>query len=106
LPGNSGGGGSRSVDVFDLRTGDCFASGLSAGDAFGSVSVVACSSRDAEALVSVSFTVSRSGDLPSDAYFDLQAQQRCPLDADRYIFPTAESWEFGDRTMNCVETFP
>jgi hypothetical protein len=42
--------------------------------------------------------------LPEDTLWDTIFDEQCSADADFVLFPTAESWELGDRLVVCVLT--
>lgn len=93
---------SQTVDVFDLRIGDCFR-GHSMGEV-GSVTKVACSSPLADFEVTWLYRVpaSTGGTYPGETYFDRSAMRECPVDTDSFYFPTSSSWGIGDRTVTCL----
>jgi hypothetical protein len=94
---------SDSASVFDLRTGDCFASRTQPGDATDDVATVSCGNDSWDFAVLNSFLVDSSDDrYPGEDAFNQESNTRCDLAATTFFFPTADSWSSGDRTINCL----
>lgn len=52
------------------------------------------------------FSISLDETFPGDEYLEEKAGQECSGPFDFYYSPTAETWEFGDRTITCVQAAP
>jgi len=91
----------QGMNVFDLRSGDCFRD--SGADEVGAVDVLSCSDPSATFRVTHLFRVGEDGPFPSVTYLDTQAMKQCPSTTDTYLGPTAGSWDLGDRTITCLE---
>jgi hypothetical protein len=106
--------GGEDTDVFTIKVGDC----LNDGGAEGEVSTVekidCASPHDSEAFASVML---EDGDFPGDSELVSQADAICTGEefenfvglsyeesvlAYSYYYPTAESWESGDREVLCL----
>jgi hypothetical protein len=105
---STSGTSSGSVSVFKIRTGDCivdkelFELPVNETEESTSLKKVPCSDTSWDYKVLKSFTVARSGAYPGSGYFDDQ-YGKCPLAANTVIFPTRESWNLGDKTINCLQ---
>ena len=66
------------------------------------VVLVPCSI-DWEFKVISSFTVSGLFSYPNEDYFAEEAYKRCDQRYTVFLFPRKESWDIGDRTINCLE---
>ena len=96
---------SGTISVFDLRDGDCF--NAPTVPEFGivdfeDVELVLCSG-DWRYRVLNSFAVDREGSYPGDEYFTEEADFRCHRLYGVFLFPLAESWALGDRTVSCLQ---
>lgn len=101
--GEMGSGASGETDVFDLRVGDCVGEPPD-DEEYATMDVVDCDSNDALARVSKLVTVGEStGDYPGEDYMDEQSTERCPDPEGPVLWPTAESWDAGDRTIICFD---
>lgn len=99
----------KTIPSYNLRIGDCFNSGgldsLSADETVDveTVVLVPCSMTWDFKVVS-SFNVFGSfSSYPGDDYFFEEAQERCDQRYTVILFPLKESWDLGDRTVNCLE---
>lgn len=92
------------ISVFDIRDGDCFDApylpGTSAVDLYD-VELVSCSADWAYRSLS-SFMVDLDGDMPEESYWDRVTGTQCPPLTNVFIYPHAESWALGDRTVVCL----
>ena len=100
----------QKISVFDLRTGDCYNEpDLLATDEGESlelnrVELVSCDGpHDFEVLQLVFVDHEKGAPYPGEAYFDDLFISECPLEANYLIFPVEESWELGDRVLNCLQ---
>jgi hypothetical protein len=100
---SAGSANEGTVSVFDLRAGDCFTDAIPASTSeHGEVETVSCLSDRASAKVLSLVLVQDQADYPAESYFDGEAASRCDLDTTSFMFPTAESWDIGDRTILCI----
>ena len=53
-----------------------------------------------------SFAVPDAEAYPDETFFVDQVSQHCDVQTDFYLYPSAESWEQGDRTVNCIQQAP
>lgn len=90
------------TSIYDVEGGDCLSDAL--GGEMASVTLVPCDSSEATARVTMQFDVARDGSYPGISYFDAQVESRCPLAADWYLHPSAESWAEGDRQIICLRS--
>ena len=93
------------IDIFDLRTGHCFADpGLSftQDTEAGEVKLVPCNNPRAEYKISRMFFIERDGTWPGYAYMDDVFARECSILDISYFYPTAASWDAGDRTISCI----
>lgn len=90
------------ISVSDVQQGDCITSRLPDGSVFETVEIVVCS-EDWQFRVVSSFEVEADRSFPGDAYFVQQAFVRCDRRYSDHLVPTEESWEQGDRTINCLQ---
>lgn len=98
-------GESREESVFDLRVGDCILGDLDAATQveLSTVTLVNCASPEAKFLLLDAFTVEPAeGPWPGQPYIDEQLGL-CPVQTTLPLYPTAESWEQGDRTIQCFD---
>ena len=93
---------SAEINAFDVRVGDCIASGLDAGVSTENVVIVPCEG-EWEYRVTASFTVPDADDYPGEAYFLSQAVSTCDPQPSFVLHPTTDSWEQGDRIVNCMQ---
>ena len=97
---------STEISAFDLRDGDCFNvtgnPGLAQGVEFEVVELVPCSG-DWQLSVINSFIVEQNGEYPGEDHFQALAIVKCDRRYSLPLQPTEESWQFGDRTVNCVQ---
>lgn len=98
------------ISIFDLRTGDCYndpqLSEIQIGETgeSGRVELVPCTSDYQFRLVeSIIVDGSDGARYPGDAYFTKVWNDRCPLIAELFLFPTSDSWGIGDRVVSCIE---
>tara|TARA_Y100000590_G_scaffold224062_1_gene253444 strand:- start:238 stop:963 length:726 start_codon:yes stop_codon:yes gene_type:complete len=92
----------ETIRITALQDGDCF-NGLSADLAteYYDVEVVPCSDPWMYKVLN-SFKVDENGTYPGEYYFYEQFDTHCDRRATLFLFPYPESWELGDRTINCL----
>lgn len=90
------------INVADVRNGDCIISRLPAGVEVEKVQIVLCSEEWQYRVLS-SFEVEAGGSFPGDDYFVLKAFNECDRRYTYQTIPTSESWDQGDRTVNCLQ---
>ena len=93
------------ISVFDLRDGDCFNAARIVGtevEDLENVELVPCSGDWGYRVLS-SFVVSLDGDYPGDDYFTNEADRRCGRLTTFFLSPHPDSWEFGDRSVMCLQ---
>ena len=101
------GGDSRTpLSIYELRQGDCFSYGSespSEANTYEEVFPAACASDDWDWVVSDTFVAAGKGVYPGEEHFFMLGYQRCPR-SDDIQFPTAGSWDAGDRVVTCLES--
>ncbi|MDT0401268.1 septum formation family protein [Streptomyces edwardsiae] len=106
----------RQRSVYSLDIGDCYnPNGKTEGTAY-SVEIVPCDEAH-EGQVVGEFAVDKDGAFPGDDAISAIADERCPVEAQKYapdtwglpkeaaLFyytPTGESWTTGDRAVSCT----
>lgn len=106
-------GDGDSQDIFTIEVGDCINDSL-AGESVTTVPTVACTElHDSEAYKSI---ILDDGDFPGDTDVQSQAEDGCAAAFEdfigvsydeslvnlNYYYPTAETWETGDREILCL----
>ena len=117
-PGNGNGGGDIATSVMDLKVGDCF-NRSDSSDQVGTVDVVSCDTPHLYEVFNNSdiddkkYTTVPTGDALSDAVYDachdaFKTYVGIDYESSSYGFsdfhPSADSWDSGDRTINCLIT--
>ena len=90
------------IDASDVREGDCIISRLPEDVEVETFQIVTCSG-DWQFRVISSFSVEADGSFPGDDYFVQQGFVGCNPRYTYHLIPTKESWEEGDRTINCLQ---
>lgn len=94
------------ISAFDVREGDCFnftvQPDVQDGIDVEHVLLVECSGQW-EVRVIHSLIVDPGSTYPGENYFMGQWNKRCDRRSTYNLFPTVESWELGDRTVNCLQ---
>ena len=96
---------SAEIRAIEIQEGDCINSTLPEGISIEVVVIVPCSGTWQYRVLN-SFQVAESGDYPGEEFFDQQFSERCDRRATFYLFPPADGWELGDRTVNCLQEAP
>jgi len=94
------------INPLALQDGDCF-NGPSVDYSetvteYFNVNVVPCSGQWMYKVIN-SFLVDKDGPYPGEDYFRLQFNTHCDPRATLFLFPLPESWELGDRSINCLQ---
>ena len=90
----------RLVSVTSLSSGECYNEAPETDEL--SVELVDCSG-EWEFRVLNSFDVADADRYPGEDYFGQRAHESCDRRYSYLLFPLAESWGFGDRTVNCLQ---
>ena len=90
----------RLVSLTSLISRECYNEAPETGGL--SVELVDCSG-EWEFRVLNSFDVADADLYPGENYFTERADESCDRRSSYYQFPLAESWDFGDRTVKCVQ---
>ncbi len=90
----------RMVGYQALRAGECY-NDVPESDYF-LAEVVSCSG-EWEYRVTNRFEITRSGSFPGEDFIDQEAYERCEEPYDFYLFPSSETWTYGDRVVLCIE---
>ena len=93
---------SAEVDALDIKDGDCINSTLPEGVSIETVVIVPCVGPWQYRVLS-SFDVIDSGRYPRENVFHRRALETCDRRFTYMLFPLAESWRVGDRTVNCLQ---
>ncbi|MDA1228982.1 MAG: septum formation family protein [Chloroflexi bacterium] len=88
----------RLVDTASLMAGECFVKDL----AMVNVEIVSCFG-DWEQKVLSSFKIDLEGEYPGEDYIFGLGDDRCEPSANIILQPSNESWQFGDRTIFCLQ---
>ena len=83
-----------------LSSGECYNEAPETDDL--SVELVDCSG-EWELRVLNSFDVADADRYPGKDFFGQRANESCDRRSSYFLFPDAESWGFGDRTVNCLQ---
>ena len=93
---------SAEIDSIDVQDGDCINSTLPEGISIETVVIVPCAGPWQYRVLS-SFEVVDQDRYPGDAFFEQQAYERCDRRYNVFLYPLAESWRYGDRTVSCLQ---
>ena len=93
---------SAEIQAMELEDGDCVNSTLPEGVTVDTVVIVPCSG-DWQYRVLNSFQVSDSEAYPDESFFLDQVAEDCVRQTSFYLYPSAEIWEQGYRTVNCLQ---
>ena len=92
---------SAEIDADEIQVGDCINSTLPEGISIESVVIVPCDGpwqyRVLDSLVMA------GSDYPGEDAILQRASQRCDSRFTDFLFPLAESWQLGDRTIECLQ---
>ena len=90
----------RLVGVNTVTAGECFSDAPETDGTF--VELVSCSG-PWEFRVLGLFEVGDLGEYPGEGYFETRAYENCDRRYSYLLYPHQESWEFGDRTVSCLQ---
>ncbi len=96
---------SAEIRVTELKDGDCVNSTIPEGISIDTVVIVPCSG-DWQYRVLNSFQAADAEAYPDEGVFINQVSENCDLQTVFYLFPTAQSWEQGDRKITCLQQAP
>ena len=96
---------SAEIQVTELMAGDCVNSTLPEGISIDTVVIVPCSG-DWQYRVLKSFQLADAEPYPGESFFLSQVSENCDRQTGRYLFPSAQGWEQGDRTITCLQQAP
>ena len=92
---------SAEIDADEIQVGDCINSTLPEGISIESVVIVPCDGPWQYRVLN-SFVMAGS-DYPGEDAILQRANQRCDSRFTDFLFPLAESWQLGDRTIECLQ---
>ena len=90
----------RLVNAKSLSFGECYNEAPETGDSM--VELVDCSGTW-EFRVLNSFDVADGDQYPEESYFWQHAYDNCDRRFSHFLFPLAESWSIGNRTVSCIQ---
>ena len=96
---------SAEIQVTELEAGDCVNSMLPEGISVDTVVIVPCSG-DWQFRVLRSFEAADAEAFPDESSFHSQVSENCDRETFSYLYPPAEAWEQGDRTITCLQQAP
>ena len=92
---------SAEIDADEIQVGDCINSTLPEGVSIESVVIVPCDGpwqyRVIDSLVMA------GSDYPGEDAISQRASQKCDSRSTWFLHPTPESWQLGDRTIECLQ---
>ena len=93
---------SAEITTEEIQDGDCINSTLPEGISIETVVIVPCNGTWQYRILS-SFDVADTDSYPGEGFFEKRAYESCDRRYSYFLFPLAESWGFGDRTVNCLQ---
>ena len=90
------------IDAIDLQDGDCINSTILDGIDIESVEIVPCD-EPWQFRVLNTIEVTQTGSYPGEASFSREVFENCDRRHSFLLFPTRESWNLGDRAINCLQ---
>ena len=93
---------SAEITRIEIQDGDCINSALPEGISIETIEIVPCSGTWQYRSLS-SFDVVDTGSYPGEASFEQRAYEECDRRYSYFLFPDAESWRLGERTVNCLQ---
>ena len=93
---------SARITSTEVRDGDCINSTLPEGISIETVVIVPCAGTWQYRVLN-SFDVADADRYPGEDFFGQRAHESCDRRFTYFLFPDAESWGFGDRTVNCLQ---
>ena len=96
---------SAEIRATELKEGDCVNSSIPDVLTIDTVVIVPCSG-DWQYRVLQSIQVAYGEDYPDKSFFTGQVSENCGRQTGTYLYPSAEGWELGDRTITCLQQTP
>ncbi len=96
---------SAEIQVTELEDGDCVNSSIPEGISIDTVVIVPCSG-DWQYRVLKSFQVADAEAYPDEDFFISQVSENCGRQTFSYLYPLAQGWGLGDRTVTCLQQTP
>ena len=93
---------SAKITATEIRDGDCINSTLPEGISIETVVIVPCAGTWQYRVLN-SFDVADADRYPGEDFFGQRAYESCDRRYNYFLFPLAESWGFGDLTVNCLQ---
>ena len=93
---------SAKISTTEVRDGDCINSTLPEAISVGTVVIVPCAGIWQYRVLN-SFDVADADRYPGKNFFWQRAHESCDRRYSSLLFPSAETWEVGDRTVNCLQ---
>ena len=93
---------SAKITTTEIRDGDCINSTLPKGISIETVVIVPCAGNWQYRVLN-SFDVADADRYPGEDFFGQRAHESCDRRSSYLLFPLVESWQFGDRTVNCLQ---
>ena len=93
---------SAKITTTEIRDGDCINSTLPDGISIETVVIVPCAGTWQYRALN-SFDVADADRYPGKNFFGQRAYEGCDRRSNYFLFPLAESWGFGGRTVNCLQ---
>ena len=93
---------SAKIDAIEVRDGDCINSTLPEGISIETVVIVPCVGQWQYRVIN-SFSLPDDSDYPGERVFVQQASKRCDRRFTHFLFPQVDAWDYGDRTVNCIQ---
>ena len=93
---------SAEITTEEVQDGDCINSTLPEGISIETVVIVPCAGNWQYRVLN-SFDVADTDRYPGEGFLEQRAYESCDRRYSNFLHPTAESWSFGDRTVNCLQ---
>ena len=93
---------SAKITVTEIQDGDCINSTLHDGIRIETVVIVPCAGTWQYRVVN-SFDVADADRYPGKDFFEQRASESCDRQTSDVLFPIADSWGLGYRTVNCLQ---
>lgn len=103
--GKSSSGRLGTVDIFELRTGDCFNTSLpDEPEVIFTVKRISCEG-PWQVKVNAALIADLSSDVnyPGGQYFHALRSTECPQNSTTVFWPSRDSWDLGDRVWLCLQ---
>ena len=93
---------SAEITTSEIRDGDCINSTLPDGISLETVVIVPCAGTWQYRVLN-SFDVADADRYPGEDFFAERAYESCDRRFRTYIYPHVETWNLGNRTVNCLQ---